>query len=151
MFCFKNWYPSWNNWTFKNKLLKDTFLYAQNLYSNMLKTNIDLTSHWFLFTMFVNSCLSAKYKQKYFQQDDEFLVNRIATEKINKCGEIYHMWSWKVLIFLNLLVNAAAFIESISPKKIAFLLSIFNRMVKMITCECFYWKKNYKMLRHKPT
>ena len=41
--------------------------------------------------MFVNSCLSEKYKQKYFQQDDEFLVNRIATEKINKCGEIYQI------------------------------------------------------------
>ena len=39
----------------------------------------------------VNSCLSEKYKQKYFQQDDEFLVNRIATEKINKCGEIYQI------------------------------------------------------------
>ena len=71
--------------------MKDLFLYAQNLYSNMLKTNIDLTSHWFLFTMFVNSCLSEKYKQKYFQQDDEFLVNRIATENINKCGEIYQI------------------------------------------------------------
>lgn len=87
--------------------------------------------------MFVNSCLSAKYKQKYFQQDDEFLVNRIATEKINKCGEIYHV-KLEGAYFLNLLVNAAAFIESISPKKIAFLLSMFNRMVKMITCECFY-------------
>ena len=41
--------------------------------------------------IFVNSCLFAKYKQKYFQQDDEFLVNRIETEKINKCGEIYHV------------------------------------------------------------
>ena len=28
--------------------------------------------------------------KKYFQQDDEFLVNRIATEKINKC-EINHI------------------------------------------------------------
>lgn len=31
----------------------------------------------------MNSYLFAKYKQKYFQQDDEFLVNRIETEKIN--------------------------------------------------------------------
>lgn len=88
----------------------------------MLKTNIDLAFHWFLFTIVYieNICevmFICEVQTKIFSMRCVFFVNRIATEKVNKWDEIYHIESYGGAYLLNLFTHIAFFTENILSEK----------------------------------